>query len=116
MKSKFITIETTYPNSSKGKKLAKNLAELVLNQKLAACVQFSKIESAYFWEGKLQNDQEILVRIKTKNSLFLKVEKIIKKHHSYEIPQIISTQINQGSDEYLQWIESSTKNNPAKSK
>ncbi len=112
MKNKFITIETTYPNQ----KQAKNLAQILLDKKLAACIQFIKIESMYFWDKKIQNDSEILVRIKTKNSLFLEVEKIIKKHHSYENPQIISTQMNQGSEQYLNWIDLNTKFPPKNSK
>jgi periplasmic divalent cation tolerance protein len=111
MKKKFIIIETTYPNSSKGKKLAKTLAQVLLDQKLAACLHFSEIESMYFWQKKLQTDQEILVKIKTQNSLFSKVKKIIEKHHSYENPQIISSLIDRGSTKYLEWIESNTKNN-----
>ncbi len=112
MKNKFITIETTYPNQ----KRAKNLAQILLDKKLAACIQFVKIESMYFWDKKIQNDSEILVRIKTKNSLFLEVKKIIQKHHSYENPQIISTQINQGSEQYFNWIDLSTKLSPKNSK
>lgn len=109
MKDKFIIIETSYPNSPKGKKLAKNLAEILLEQKLAACIHFSQIESMYFWQKKIENSREILVAIKTQNSLYDEVEKIIKKHHIYEIPQIISTHINQGSKSYLSWIKSNTK-------
>lgn len=112
MKNKFIIIETTYPNH----KLAKNLAQILLDKKLAACIQFVKIESMYFWDKKIQNDSEILVRIKTKNSLFLKVEKIIKNHHSYKNPQIISTQINQGSKQYFDWIDLNTKPHSKSSK
>lgn len=100
MKEKFIIIETTYPNL----KGAKNLGEILLTKKLAACVHFMPIESAYFWEGKIENSSEILVKIKTKNSHYKAIEKVIKEHHEYEIPQIISTQINQGSAPYLKWI------------
>lgn len=109
MKDKFIVIETSYPNSPKGKKLAKNLAAILLQKKLAACINFFPVESMYFWQKKLQNDREILVVIKTKNSLYGEVEKIIKKHHIYEIPQIISSEINQGSKPYFSWIESNIK-------
>ena len=59
MKEKFIIIKTTYPNLAK----AKNLAKILLTQKLAACVQFSSIKSMYFWEEKIANSSEILVSI-----------------------------------------------------
>ena len=100
---KFIVIETTYPNLQQ----AKNLAEILLKNKFAACVQFQRIESTYVWEGKIENSHEILVSIKTISSFFDEIEKIIKKHHSYETPQIIATVINQGSKDYLEWVEKS---------
>ncbi|MBM3579267.1 MAG: divalent-cation tolerance protein CutA [Alphaproteobacteria bacterium] len=102
---KFILIETTYPNL----RAAKNLAKILLSKKLAACVQLRKIESLYFWEGEVRDGEEILLSIKTKKSLYKKVEEVIKKHHSYEIPQIFSIQIDQGFAPYLSWVEKSTK-------
>ena len=102
---KFIIVETTYPNL----KAAEKLAEILLSQKLAACIHFCKIESRYVWQEKITKDQEILVRIKTENSLFSKVEKIIKSNHSYELPQIVAIEIDRASKSYLQWLESSLK-------
>jgi periplasmic divalent cation tolerance protein len=105
MKNKFISIETTYPNLRE----AKNLGKILLEKKLAACVQFTKIETSYIWEKKIKNDKEILVKIKTKNSLYFAIEKIIKENHSYKIPQIFSIQINQGLTPYFSWIDSNLK-------
>jgi periplasmic divalent cation tolerance protein len=101
---KLILVETTYPNL----RSAKNLAKILLSKNLAACVQFCEIKSMYFWRNKLQNDREILLRIKTKNSLYPAVEKIIQEHHSYETPQILAIQIDQGSKAYLNWLDSQT--------
>lgn len=106
MKNEFIVVTTTYPNLRD----AKNLGKTLIEKKLAACVHFSKVESMYFWDKKLQQDKEILVSIKTKNSCYEKVEKIIKEQHYYEIPQIVSTQINQGFAPYLNWIDLSLRN------
>jgi periplasmic divalent cation tolerance protein len=106
MRNKFIIIETTYPNLAE----AKNLAKILLEKKLAACVQFLPIKSMYFWQGKIENNREILVKIKTKNSLYEMVEKTIAEHHSYEIPQIFSSQINQGLEPYFDWVDSNIKN------
>lgn len=105
MKEKFITIETTYPNLTESKKLAK----LLLEKRLAACVQFTTIKSMYLWQGKIENSTEILVKIKSKNSLYKEIEKIIKGNHIYEIPQILSSFVDQGFAPYLDWIDSSTK-------
>ena len=108
-KSGFILVKTTYPNSSAGKKLAKILAKILLEKKLAACVQLAPVESFYFWQGEIKNDRELLVTIKTKNSLYKKIEKVISENHLYDIPQIFSIQLNEGSKPYLDWIDSATK-------
>ncbi len=105
MKKKFIIVETTYPNLASAKKLG----EILLTKNLAACVQFSAITSMYFWQEKLEKSREILVSIKSENSLYKEIEKIIQEHHSYEIPQIFAKPINQGSKPYLNWIDSKLK-------
>ena len=101
MRTEFIIIKTTFPNMEEAKKLA----EILLKEKLAACIQFMPIESSYSWHEKIINESEILLNIKTKKSLFDKIEKIIKKHHSYTIPQIVAIHIIQGAEPYLNWIE-----------
>ena len=101
MKNQFIIITTTYQNLEK----AKNLAKILLTEKLAACVQFCEIESSYFWQGEIKNDKEILVKIKTKTTLYEQIEKIIVKHHEYKTPEIVSSLIDQGFAPYLEWIE-----------
>lgn len=106
MKDKFIIITTTYQNLDK----AKNLAKILLKQKLTACVQFNQIESIYNWQQKIMQNVEILVTIKTIERFYNKIEEIIINNHDYEVPEIISTPINQGLDKYLSWIKSSLKN------
>jgi len=98
--SEFIIIETTYPNLEQ----AKNLAKILLSENFAACVHFQPIESMYIWKGKLENDAEILVRIKSKKSFFDEIEKIIKKHHGYMLPEIISINIDEVEEKYGQWL------------
>ncbi len=96
----FIIIETTYPNLNS----AKELGKILLKNKLAACISFSEVESMYFWQEKLCNEREILVKIKTKQSSYQKIEEIIKNHHSYKIPQIIALPIKKGYRPYLNWL------------
>jgi periplasmic divalent cation tolerance protein len=102
MKDKFIIISTTYPNLDK----AKNLAKILLEKKLAACLQFCQIESIYNWQHKVTQNSEILVTIKTIEPFYDRIEEIIINDHEYEVPEIISTLINRGSDKYLSWIKS----------
>jgi periplasmic divalent cation tolerance protein len=97
---KFILIQTTYPKILQ----AKSLAKILLQKKLAACIDFAEIKSSYIWEGKITDADEILVTIKTKKSLYKQVENLIRKNHPYQVPQIISTQIDQGSKAYLSWM------------
>ncbi len=106
MKKEFIIIKTTYPTVSK----AKELADILLKEKLAACVQLAQIESLYSWHEKIENETEILVTIKTMAFNYDKIEKVIKKHHEYYIPQIVAIPIEQGYKPYLDWISSNVKN------
>ncbi|MCH9813560.1 MAG: divalent-cation tolerance protein CutA [Epsilonproteobacteria bacterium] len=100
--AEFVMILTTYPN----RKEAKAVASLLLEKKLAACVQLNDIESLYIWEGKIENDPEIRVTIKTKKSNFQAIAETITKLHPYETPQIIEIPITNGSKTYLEWIDS----------
>jgi len=101
MKS-YIQITTTTENKEQAEKIARHLVET----KLAACVQITgPITSIYRWKDKVENAQEWLCMIKTREELFDKVESAIKKLHSYETPEIVATPIVKGSREYLTWLD-----------
>ena len=100
-KEQFIIIETTFSNLE----MAKNLAKILIDQKLAACIHLQKIESLYSWKGKIANDDEILLIIKSNSRYFDKISQIIKDNHDYELPQIIAKPIIAGDEKYLSWIE-----------
>ncbi|MCF6764585.1 divalent-cation tolerance protein CutA [Thiotrichales bacterium 19S3-7] len=81
------------------------LAELLVESKLAACVNIiPKIESIYHWQGQIQHDKESLLLIKTTQAHYQELEKIILQHHPYDIPEIISFDISNGHENYLNWI------------
>jgi len=106
MKS-YIQVSTTTETREQAQTIAQHLVEA----KLAACVQIlGPITSIYRWKGKVENAQEWLCLIKTKDELFDKVETAIKNLHPYETPEIIAIQIVKGSKEYLQWISEKTEN------
>ncbi len=86
------------------------IVDKVLSLKLVACVNVIKnIKSFYFWQEKLCKDNEILLIMKTKRSLFKRLEKEIKKVHPYSVAEIIAIPIFFGSKEYLNWISKVTK-------
>ncbi len=84
---------------------AKKLAEKLLSEKLAACVQITNITSIYEWKNKINCDDEQLLLIKTKDSLYKKVEQFISENHSYEVPEIIKIPVKNGLTSYLNWID-----------
>lgn len=63
------------------------------------------IESFYHWKDKINHDNEKLLIIKTINSFYEKIEAVIKDSHDYEIPEIISIPITQGSEQYFNWMD-----------
>ena len=86
---------------------AKELAKRIVNERLAACVNVvPKVDSYYIWEGELQEDSEALLVIKTVGHNLDALERRIKELHSYEVPEFIALQVQEGSEEYLSWLES----------
>lgn len=87
---------------------ARYIANVLVKEKLAACVQLNEIESIYFWKDEICSDNETLLSIKTKKELFLKVQSRILELHSYDIPQIIELEISNISEDYLKFIKENT--------
>lgn len=102
----FIIIYCTCPDSNAAEILAKKLLE----EKLIACANLlSGLESHYWWEGKIQKDREVLLILKTRQSLFKAIEIMIQQNHPYQVPEIIALPILQGNVSYLSWIQDSVK-------
>ncbi len=89
-------------------KEAKTLSAELIKNKVAACVNRVPVNSLFTWQAKLEQAQEILLIIKSRRKLFKKLEKLIKQHHSYEVPEIIALPIIAGSKNYLDWIKETT--------
>jgi len=97
-------IKTTFPDKAS----AKAAARLLIERRLAACVQLLPIESVYSWQGEICEEQEILLLIKTKAERFSEVAAAIKQIHTYEVPEIVQVPIVGGNHEYLSWIDDCT--------
>ncbi len=90
-------------------KNANELAHNLVKAKLAACVNIvSGVTSVYEWENAICEENEYLLIIKTKSDLYKKLETKIKEFHPYEVPEIVSLKIDNGSKSYLDWIEKNT--------
>lgn len=84
---------------------AREMARTIVEERLAACANIiPKMESFYWWEGKIENDEEALLMIKTS---YQKVEDLIRymrDNHPYEVPDIISVPIMEGLPDYINWM------------
>ncbi len=101
----FVQVVTTIDSRER----ATGIARLLVERKLAACVQVTgPIFSTYRWKGEVETAEEWLCTIKTKGELYECVEKAIKDAHPYEVPEIVCFPILAGSREYLAWISGET--------
>ena len=97
----FVLIMNTCPDQKTARKIAENL----INEKLAACVNIMPAGlSVYRWQGKVESAEENLLLIKTHENHYPKVETMIQNLHPYELPEIIVVPITSGLPDYLSWI------------
>ena len=100
-----IVILTTTSGAEQARKIAAGLVE----SRLAACVNIVPlIQSIYHWKGKIVQDEEAMLFVKTRRGLFEKVKAAIRELHSYELPEVLCLDIDRGDPEVLDWIRSST--------
>jgi periplasmic divalent cation tolerance protein len=83
---------------------ANKLARLLVEQKLAACVQSHAIVSTYSWQNQIETAQEIMLTIKTTASKLPALEVLVKAHHSYDVPELIAVPVVWASEDYAQWL------------
>jgi len=100
-----IAVLITTPNED----MAAEIATALVETQLAACANIIKgVRSIYTWQGKVQDDREVLMIVKTRRELFDRLASRVKELHSYEVPEIIALPIIIGSDDYLRWLREST--------
>jgi periplasmic divalent cation tolerance protein len=88
---------------------APHLADLLVIEKLAACVNILPANSVYFWNNELKHDNESLLIIKTMAHKYSELESRLREIHPYDIPEIIALKAEQVQDSYLKWVIEQTK-------
>ena len=92
-----------------GDEPATRIARHLVENKLAACVNVvPHVRSVYHWKGKMAQDEEALLIVKTRAALYERVRQAIKEIHTYEMPEVIAFDISRGDPDILAWIREST--------
>jgi len=90
-------------------KTARKLARLALEARLVACANLiPKIESHYWWQGKVESSSEVLMLFKTKTARLKQLENLILSQHPYDTPEILALPLSEGTPRYLAWLSQST--------
>ncbi len=88
---------------------SKKIAHALIKEKLAACVNIiPQVQSLFLWKKNTCIEEEVLLIVKSKMTLFDEIIDRVKQLHSYEVPEIIALPVIGGSDDYLQWVQEST--------
>ena len=96
-------------------KTARALTRIVLEQRLAACVNLvPRLESHYWWQGKLEQGNEVLMVLKTSRSRLNALEKCLLSNHPYDTCEILALPLASGTKRYLKWLTESVAMPPAK--
>lgn len=101
-----LLVLTTLPNAD----AAAELAKAVVGEKLAACANlFPALRSIYRWQGKVQDESEVLVLFKTRQEQFERLKARILELHPYEVPEVLAVPVEQGYQPYLDWLAAETR-------
>jgi len=95
--------------TAKDEQEAQAIAQALLKDKLVACVNILPgVKSFFWWDGKIDKAEEVMLVLKTRKALFKEVEVKVRSVHSYQTPEIIAIPIIAGNDDYLNWINDAT--------
>jgi len=112
-----VMIISTYPD----KESVSRVANIAVESKLAACVNYTPINSVYSWKGKIEDTKEFLALFKTTKDAKQKLKEMITRSHPYTVPEIVEIKMDDINLLYVKWLEESTlrgkpkkRNNPSK--
>ena len=106
VKSAPIVVLVTTPN----REVAESIARRLVEARLAACINIvDGIKSMYWWKGRIEEGNEVLMIIKTRLDLFNELVEKVKKNHVYEVPEVIALPVIIGYRDYINWLEEETK-------
>ena len=82
-----------------------SIARILVEERLAACVNIvGRVRSIYRWQGKVEDDRETLLLVKTGKTLLPRLERRVRELHSYDVPEIMALSFDRGSKLYLDWL------------
>ena len=88
---------------------ALSIARALVSERLAACVNIiGPVRSVYRWRDAIEDDREFLLLIKTRATLYMKVERRVRELHTYEVPEVLAMSLDRGSPPYIKWLLEST--------
>ncbi|MEE8449703.1 MAG: divalent-cation tolerance protein CutA [Thermodesulfobacteriota bacterium] len=99
--NEFLVVLTTAGTKEEAERIGKTLVK----ESLAACINvIFPLTSIFSWEGRIEQAEEALLLMKTKRTLYEKLETRLKQLHSYQTPEVIALPVIFGSPEYLKWV------------
>ena len=98
----YLQVHVTTPTQE----VAQAIADRLLADRLAACVQIAgPMESRYWWEGKQETSREWQCIIKSRLDLYSRLEAAIRRLHPYDVPEILAARVETGNPDYLSWLD-----------
>lgn len=93
-----------------GEEQASLLAGKLVEEELAACVNIiPRIRSVYRWKNEVCDEEEFLLVMKIRSSVFAKLQARVRELHTYEVPEIVRIPIAEGAPDYLDWVRDNSR-------
>lgn len=104
-KEEILLVLTNLPDQDS----AQRLAQTLITEQAAACVNIlAACTSVYRWQGRVESASEVPLLIKTSRPAYARLQELIRKHHPYELPEIIALPVSAGLPAYLAWVTNET--------